>query len=206
MSNPLKPFRCVVLGGQSLMIQCGEALLSGGHSIQAVVADDPAIMGWARDHDLRLIDPKTDLLEALSGEDFEYLFSITNLAILPDAVIALPERAAINFHDGPLPRYAGLNTPAWALMNGESEYGISFHGMTAEIDAGRILKQKLFPISPGETSLSINTKCFEAGIEAFDELVSELATDTVEPRVQDLADKSFFGKFDRPEGLAILVS
>jgi len=204
MSYSSKPFRCVVLGAQSLLIQCGEILLSHGHTIKAVVADDPAIMSWARDHDLRLIDPNADLLASLSSESFEYLFSITNLAIIPDAVIALPENTAINFHDGPLPRYAGLNTPAWALMNGESEYGISFHEMTAEIDGGRILKQKLFPISADETSLSINTKCFEAGIKAFDELVGELATNTVEPRVQDAAKRSHFGKFDRPEGLAIL--
>ncbi len=33
------------------------------------------------------------------------------------------EVGAINFHDGPLPRYAGLNTPAWAIINGEAEHG-----------------------------------------------------------------------------------
>ena len=37
-----------------------------------------------------------------------------------DEVLRLPRRMAINFHDGPLPRYAGLNTPVWALLNGET--------------------------------------------------------------------------------------
>ena len=43
-----------------------------------------------------------------------------------DDVLALPAKGAINFHDGPLPQMAGLNTPVWALLNGEAEHGISW--------------------------------------------------------------------------------
>ena len=197
-------FRCVVMGSQSLLIQCGEILLEHGHGIAAVVSADPGILRWADDHELRVIDPHADLVEALRETPFEYFFSITNLSVLPDAVLELPSRAAINFHDGPLPRYAGLNAPAWALMRGETDYGISYHEMTAAVDEGRVLKQRHFEISPGETSLTLNTKCFEAGIDAFAELVPELAADAATPVEQDGDHRSYFGKHDRPEGLGLL--
>jgi len=203
-SNQTHAFSCILLGSQSLMIQCGEILQTQGHEIRAVVSRDPAIVQWTEQRNLRLIDPAADLATELSDEPFDYLFSITNLAILPEAVLDLPTRCAINFHDGPLPRYAGLHAPAWALIHGETRYGVTFHEMTTDIDAGRILKQRFFEVTAGESSLSINTKCFEAGIEAFSELVTELADGTTEPQRQDLTQKSYFGKHARPGALCVL--
>ena len=191
-------FTCVILGEDSLMIQCADILLREGHKVEAIVSGAPLIRQWATKQSVPLISPGKHLADSLSSLEFDYLFSITNLAILPDAVLQMPRRKAINFHDGPLPRYAGLYAPAWALIHGETEYGISFHEMLAEIDEGRLLKQKHFPIDPDETSLTLNTKCFSAGMEAFAELTGELAAGTVRPVEQDLSLKSYFGKYDRP--------
>ena len=194
----------MLLGEQSLAVQCGEILLREGHRIAAVVSDDPGIARWSRGHSLRVLPAGVDLVREMAGETFDYLLSITNLRILPDAWLALPAKMAINFHDGPLPRYAGLNAPAWALINGESEYGVSFHEMRREIDEGALLVQRSFEIAPDETSLTLNTKCFEAGIDAFAELVSGLATGSLTPRAQDLSGKSYFGRHDRPAAAAFL--
>ena len=83
-----------------------------------------------------MLDPRGDYRAALAEQPFEYLFSITHLAVIPADVIALPTKGAVNFHDGPLPRYAGLNTPVWALLNRETDYAITWHWMTAGIDDG----------------------------------------------------------------------
>jgi len=112
---------------------------------------------------------------------FDYLFSITHLAIIKDDVLALPKKMTVNFHDGPLPAYAGLNTPAWALMNQEVRYGISWHKVIPGVDKGELLQQVMFDVAPDETSLSINTKCFAAALESFPELVDELVTDSTQP-------------------------
>ncbi len=192
------------MGEQALAIQCGEILQGDGHAIAVVVTDDPGIARWARTHDVRVLPASANLALELAGEPFDYLFSIANLAIIPDDVLALPSRAAINFHDGPLPRYAGLNAPAWALMNREDWYGVSFHEMRAEIDEGALLEQKTFEISPDETSLTLNTKCFEAGIEAFAALVPKLAAGTAEAVDQDPSARSYFGRYDRPANAAFV--
>ncbi|MBL8829167.1 MAG: LLM class flavin-dependent oxidoreductase, partial [Planctomycetaceae bacterium] len=135
---------------------------------------------------------------------FDYLFAITHLSILPADVLAKPQRAAINFHDGPLPKYAGLNAPVWALINREREYGITWHRMTAGIDDGEILKQRRFEIAPHEVSLTLNTRNFEAAIESFGELVDELAADTVQPLPQDFVGRVVYSKHDRPAAGCLL--
>jgi hypothetical protein len=56
--------------------------------------------------------PIRDLPGALADTSFDYLLSINNLLLLEEDVLARPFRGAINFHDGPLPAYAGLNARA----------------------------------------------------------------------------------------------
>ncbi|MEK6676137.1 MAG: MupA/Atu3671 family FMN-dependent luciferase-like monooxygenase [Planctomycetota bacterium] len=199
-----KSFSCFVIGADSLLIESCEILLAKGQTIHGIISATPRIVEWARGKGIAVFDSQSDYPAKLRSQPFDYLFSITHLAILPDEVIGLPRKGAINFHDGPLPRYAGLNAPVWALLHQESNYGITWHWMTAHIDQGDILKQRCFEMAPGETALSLNTRCFEAGIETFSELVNELADGTVTSRKQDLGEHRYCGKYDRPAAACVL--
>lgn len=191
-------FSCYLIGEDTLLIECGEILLTKGHNILGIITAVPRISQWAHSKSIPVIAYKEGYGEHLQGKNFDYLFSITHLAIIKDEVLKLAQKGAINFHDGPLPAYAGLNTPAWALMNNEERYGITWHQITPGVDEGDILKQALFDVAPDETSLSINTKCFAAALESFPVLVDELMTGAISPVSQDLSQRSYFGKFDRP--------
>jgi methionyl-tRNA formyltransferase len=57
--------------------------------------------------------------------------------------------AAINYHNSLLPAYRGLRATAWSMYHGEDKTGFSFHFMTEEIDAGRVLLQRSIPITKG---------------------------------------------------------
>ena len=103
-----KTLTSYLIGEESLLIQCAETWLSRGHVILGIVSNDPRIVAWASERSLPVIDPENDLTARLSGEPFDYLLSITNLRMLPGSVLGLPRLASINFHDGPLPEYAGL--------------------------------------------------------------------------------------------------
>lgn len=199
-----RQFSCILIGADTLLIECGELLLGNGHRVDAVVTRTPRIAQWAQNKDITVIDLDDDYPTSLAALSFDLLFSITHLEIIPDAVLQMPSRMAINFHDGPLPRYAGINTPAWALLKRETEYGISWHEMVADVDKGELLKQQMFAIGPDETSLSINTQCFAAALESFPLLLKELETDSLTPLQQNLADRSYFGKFKRPDNGAII--
>jgi natural product biosynthesis luciferase-like monooxygenase protein len=191
--------RSVLIGSESLLIQCGQVLEQAGHQIVAVVTTRAAIRRWAAEKGIRVLADSAALLAAQDIRPFDYLFSITNLSVLSPEVIAMPTRAAINFHDGPLPEYAGLNTPVWAMLNGEGRHGITWHVMTDQVDQGDILVQRRFDLSEGETALTLNTKCFEAGMESFEELVKGLTDGTLQGRPQTEGVLKYFGRKDRPE-------
>ena len=112
-------FSSYLMGAESLLVQCAEILLQRGHTVRGVISDNADIAAWARSRSIPVLSPGKGLAERIT-EDFDWFFSIANLRIIPDAVLAKARQGGVNFHDGPLPRYAGLNAPNWALLNGES--------------------------------------------------------------------------------------
>lgn len=191
-------FSSWLVGSGSLLTECGEVLLRNGHAVCGVVAREGRAADWARARGFPVVDPAGDWAAELARTPFDHLFAITHLARVPEAVLRLPRGLAINFHDGPLPDYAGLNAPAWALWNGEPRYGITWHQMEPSLDAGPILVQALFDLAPDETAFSLNAKCFEAALDTFTGLVRELGTGTLRPVPQDLRRRRTFERHRRP--------
>ena len=196
MSNAL------IIGNESLTIQCAESLLVRGHTIAALVTRNPDIRAWGQAKGVRVEAQGKDLEARLAGLQVDWLLSIANLNVIPDAVLALADQA-VNFHDGPLPRYAGLNAPVWAILNLEPQHGITWHRMIAGVDEGPILEQRLFEVAPNETALTLNTKCFEAAIESFPAVLAALENNSP-GTPQDLAQRRVFARADRPSAAARL--
>ncbi|MGD8909357.1 MAG: LLM class flavin-dependent oxidoreductase, partial [Chromatiales bacterium] len=195
---------CFVIGGRSFLIRCVEQLLDLGFDVRGIFSNDADVVRWADQHSIACMPAQGQALEQLAGERFDYLFSIVNLSVLPESVVQAPAKAAINFHDGPLPRYAGLNTPAWAIINGEAGHGITWHYMTGDVDEGDILTQRQLTIDADETSLSLNGKCYEAGLDAFSELLGRLQKGGLEATPQDLSQRNYFAYCQRPEAAGLL--
>jgi len=76
-------FSCFVIGQDTLLIECTEILLAHGHEIKGVISSSPRILAWASEKGLSTVDPRADYVESLRREPFDYLFSITHLAIIP---------------------------------------------------------------------------------------------------------------------------
>ncbi len=200
----MSTFRAVIIGNESLAIQCGDMLRDAGHTLAAVVTRNAQVADWAKATGLPVISSDADLVQELSGIAFDWLLSIANLDMISDAVLGLPERGSVNFHDGPLPRYAGLNAPVWALLAGEVEYGVSWHMIAGGVDEGGLLAQSFFDVAPDETVLTLNTKCYAAAIDSFGTVIDKLATDAPVVTPQDLSQRSYFAKNDRPANAARL--
>ncbi|MET0179810.1 MAG: MupA/Atu3671 family FMN-dependent luciferase-like monooxygenase, partial [Novosphingobium sp.] len=202
-SSRSRPLSSILIGEETLLVECARILQARAHQIVAVVARSGPAAEWARGEGIALFDTPGALLEA--GLDaVDYLFSITNLAVLPAPVLALASRAAINFHDGPLPAYAGLNTPVWALLAGERAHGVTWHLMAEAVDGGDILAAEPVPVDAAETALSLNTKCFEAGLHSFARLATTLAHAAPRGRPQSSAPVRMYGRGDRPEAAATI--
>ena len=201
---PTTQLTCLLMGGESLLIQCAETLRSRGHVVAAVVTDAKVILKWANSLGIAVHAPGCDLEQRLSATSYDWFFGIANLRIVPDPIWKKASKGAANFHDGPLPRYAGLNAPSWAILAGEAQHGVTWHALTKGIDEGDIYAQSQFEILPDETALTLNTKCFAAAIETFGELLDAMESGTLVARPQDFATRSYFGKYDRPEAGATL--
>ncbi len=197
-------FSCFIIGSESHLIQCAEILSQRGHQICGIISSKTSITNWAEEKGIPHVEPGPDLASVLSQQSFDYFFSITYLSIIPNEILALPRKCAINFHDGPLPRYAGLNATSWALINQEKTHGVTWHIMSAEADKGVILKQRSVDIVEGDTAFTLNAKCYEACIDSFAELVDELASGRVELHKQNLAERTYFSKYKRSPAACIL--
>jgi methionyl-tRNA formyltransferase len=114
---------CLLLGEEPLLIHCAEVLRERGHRIAGIVTAAPQLARWAEENGVRVIG-RADYPEVLSQEPVEVLLSITHPALIAPEDIAKVRLAALNYHDGPLPRYAGMNGSTWALLNGESSHAI----------------------------------------------------------------------------------
>jgi amino acid adenylation domain-containing protein len=191
-------FSCVIIGGGTLPIRCAETLLNKDCEIRAVVSSDAQVIKWTNDNKITHLKPDENLADNLREQPFDYLFSIVNEHILRDDVLRQACKLAINYHDAPLPKYAGTHATSWAMLNGEKTHGISWHVITDVVDAGDILQSQTVEIGRDDTALTLNTKCYEAAINSFARLVEELKNESISPVKQNLANRTFFPRFKRP--------
>jgi UDP-4-amino-4-deoxy-L-arabinose formyltransferase/UDP-glucuronic acid dehydrogenase (UDP-4-keto-hexauronic acid decarboxylating) len=107
---------------------------------------DPAFADWIVDHSADL------------------LLNVHSLHIAHADVVAAPHIGSFNLHPGPLPRYAGLNAPSWAIYEGESRHAVTLHWMASHVDAGPIAYEAWFDITPADTGLRVATNCVRHGV------------------------------------------
>ncbi|GAB3941626.1 hypothetical protein GCM10029976_061270 [Kribbella albertanoniae] len=185
-------FSAWLIGGNSLVVECASVLAERGHRVCGVVSAVREVRELAAARGFAVA-------ESLSpDEPFDILFSVVHLRILPPDVLAMPLRLAINFHDALLPRDAGVNAAAWAVADRRTEHGVTWHVMTQDADAGDVLVQRSFAVAEDETSHSLNLKCWQAGLESFTTLVDELAAGQEHRTPQDLTERTYHGRLDRP--------
>jgi natural product biosynthesis luciferase-like monooxygenase protein len=193
----------VFVGNGSLLIQCAEAYRRAGHDVRTVVSHNRSILEWAETSGIAAIHIDADRHIKIPQLEFDYLFSIANPYILPAEALSRARKLAINFHDAPLPRYAGWNATCWALIGREKAHGVTWHEMTVDVDAGRIVRQLCFPIGPEETALSLNARCYEAGLASFISIVDDIGRGELVLEEQRGA-RSYFSPDRRPDALATL--
>ncbi len=119
--------------------------------------------------------------------EVDLLLNVHSLAIVAPEVLTAPRIGAFNLHPGPLPGYAGLNVPSWALAAGEREHGVTLHWMTAGIDEGDVAYRDRFPISERETGASLSARCARRGLSLVERLLGDAAADGPPREGQDLA-------------------
>jgi amino acid adenylation domain-containing protein len=139
---------------------------------------------------------KAEIDDFVANNPCDVLLSVANPYILAPSTIARPRLAAINYHNAPLPSYAGLRATAWAIANGEREHGITWHLVEPRVDAGAVLVQKMFALADGETTASLDSRCAVEALAGMDALFDLLAEGKLHGSRQDGARRSYYGRQD----------
>lgn len=195
-----KPTFCII-GTTQLAIVCCKFLLANNWKILTIISSDTAVTQWAKQQN---IDCSITMAN-LHDMEFDYLFSIVNEVILTSKVLRSPQKMAINYHDAPLPSYAGTHSTSWAILNNESAHGITWHVMAEKVDAGDIIKYVTIPIEHQETAASLNIKCYQAAQQSFAELISSLLYKNYQLTPQILNKRTFFGQYKKPYGNGLIT-
>lgn len=98
--------------------------------------------------------------------------------LLPQALLDIPRTAIINVHSSLLPQYRGAAPINWAILNGDSETGVSVQYMVQELDAGDILLSKKTSIGPDEDASQLYDRLAALGGEAASEALTRLRDGT----------------------------
>jgi methionyl-tRNA formyltransferase len=138
----------------------------------------------------------------MRAEGVDLLINVHSLHIIHDEVVAAPRIGSFNLHPGPLPGYAGLNAPSWAIVNSERRHAVSLHWMAAAIDTGPIAFDAWFDLEPTATGLSASMQCVRLGVLLIEALVTTALTDpaAIPVRPQNQGQRRYYKRCDIPFG------
>lgn len=105
--------------------------------------------------------------------------------ILPPKVFTAATDGAFNLHGSLLPKYRGAAPINHAIMQGETETGVTTFFLEPSVDTGDIILQKRMSIGPNETAGEVHDRMKELGAEAVVETVRQIEENTVDPEPQD---------------------
>ncbi|MDR3297356.1 MAG: methionyl-tRNA formyltransferase [Prevotellaceae bacterium] len=187
------------MGTPDFAVASLQALVDGGYNVTAVVTqpDKPAGRGmqllasavkqFAVSRAIPVLQPikmkDEDFLQALRELQAD-LFVVVAFRMLPEAVWRMPRLGTFNLHASLLPRYRGAAPINWAIINGETETGITTFFIDEEIDTGKILLSKKVAILPSDTAETLHDKLKDAGKSLVLETVDGLASGTLVPVAQ----------------------
>lgn len=131
---------------------------------------------------LKMKDP--EFLQALGGWKPDLIAVAAFGRILPPAILSLPPLGCINVHGSLLPKYRGAGPIQWAIINGETETGITTMLMDEGMDTGSMLLQEAIPITPDDTVGTLSSRLAELGGRLLVETITRLKAGTLVPQPQ----------------------
>lgn len=177
-----------------------ERLIADGHEICGVFTqpDKPRnrnkvtfspVKECALAHDLPVYQPVTlkdgTALETVRQLAPELIVVVAYGRILPEDLLKIPTYGSINVHASLLPKYRGAAPINRAILDGETETGVSIMYLVKELDAGDVLRVAKTPIGPEETAPELWDRLAALGAQALSESIPTLADGTAVATPQD---------------------
>ena len=175
------------MGTPDFAVEALRQLVEGGYNVVGVITmpDKPAGRGhkiqyspvkqYALEQNLPLLQP-----ERLKDEVFVVAFRM-----LPEVVWNMPRLGTFNLHASLLPQYRGAAPINWAVINGDTETGITTFFLKHEIDTGEVIQQVHVPIADTDNVEVVHDKLMVLGGKLVLETVDAILNGTVKPIPQE---------------------
>ena len=200
----MNPIRIVYFGTPEFAASQLEAILAAGYEVAAVVTmpDKPAGRGkkiqfsevkkTALAHELPLLQPEKlkdpMFLEQLASFQAN-LFIVVAFRMLPSVVWQMPELGTFNLHASLLPQYRGAAPINFALINGETETGLTTFFLNEEIDKGAVILREKVAIRPDENAGELHDELMHLGNRIVVETIKKIERgDMVTQTQEELAE------------------
>jgi len=138
--------------------------------------------------------------EMIAGYRPDLLVVVAFGHILPKRILELPMYGAVNVHASLLPRYRGPAPIQWAIINGESETGVTTMLMDAGLDTGEILLTSKTAIDPADTAGSLHDRLALMGGDLLKQTIAAMKAGTLRPIPQKHAEASHAPLLKKSDG------
>ena len=195
--------KIVFMGTPDFAVTSLRAILDAGYQVAGVVTvpDRPTGRGlkmtcspvkqFALDNSLPLLQPEKlrDPLFQSQLRDWQAdLFVVVAFRMLPQSVWAMPPMGTFNLHASLLPRYRGAAPINWAIINGDTQTGVTTFMLNERIDEGSLLLQQSTPIAPDDTAGTLHDRLAQMGSRLVVQTIQGLAAGILKPRPQPTGD------------------
>ncbi|HGJ5897944.1 bifunctional UDP-4-amino-4-deoxy-L-arabinose formyltransferase/UDP-glucuronic acid oxidase ArnA [Arsenophonus apicola] len=191
-----------------------KALQKAGFEIQAVFThtDDPkenhffsSVARLGAEMGLPVFAPENVnhslWIERIEKMQPDVIFSFYYRHMLSQELLALAPKGAFNLHGSLLPKYRGRVPINWAILNGETETGVTLHKMIAKADAGDIIAQKKVAIDATDTALVLHEKIRHASEQLLADTLPLIKMGDYSATPQDESQATYFGRRRAEDGL-----
>jgi methionyl-tRNA formyltransferase len=194
--------RIVYLGSGVFGCESLRWLVAAGHSVPLVITQPAKPSGRGRKtnptpiYQLAQSELGLPCLESGNVNTKEVVEKIRELA--PDIILiiafgqkvgtellSLPETHVINLHASILPKYRGAAPINWAILNGDTESGLTLFSLTEAWDAGAIWGSLKVPIDPNETASELHDRLAQQGPQLLEEVLDKIAGQNYTPEIQE---------------------
>ncbi len=198
MSHPL---RIIFMGTPDFAVSTLQALIDSPDQVVTVICQPdrkkgrgkklspPPVKVLAEQAGIPVLQPtaiRTDeFLEQIRALQPDLIVVTAYGRILPGSLLNLPPLGTINVHGSLLPKYRGAAPIQWAVINGETETGVTIMQMDEGMDTGDILLPVSLPIEDDDTSGTLFTKLSQLGGQALVKAIALLKKDKLPPVKQD---------------------
>lgn len=193
--------RIVYMGTPDFAVETLDRLVSGGYNVVGVVTmpDKPVgrhqttlqaspVKRYALEHGLPLLQPERlrdeAFLQALADMRPD-LGVVVAFRMLPEVVWAMPRLGTFNLHAALLPQYRGAAPINWAIINGDTETGVTTFFLDHDIDTGRVIHRRSVPIADTDTAEDVHDRLMHLGADLVCATIDDIIADRVTPIPQD---------------------